>query len=188
MAARGRGRNHIASKTSRRYFGTDTEAVAFCSLFAKRSSGEGKEGEGRESPARSASVPLPAPCLAFLPPSPASPHRVGLGSGKGLITLKAERWREDGGGLKDRDWTAVFAVVFLNALMQAPITRPCLTYFWLRPAIVLFLPPLGRAGVDSNANELSVLLPPTSPSRPAEGEPAGERRGARGRQHWSRLG
>lgn len=66
------------------------------------------------------------------------------------------------GGLQDRDWTAVFAVVFLNALMQAPITWPCLTYFWLRPAIVLFLPLLGHAGVDSNANELSLLLPPTS--------------------------
>lgn len=85
-----------------------------------------------------------------------------------------------GGGLKDRDWTAVFAVVFLNALMQAPITRPCLTYFWLRPAIVLFLPPLGHEGVNSNANELSLLLPPTSPSSLAEGQPAGR---AEGRGH-----
>lgn len=80
------------------------------------------------------------------------------------------------GGLKDRDRTAVFAVVFLNALMQAPITRPCLTYFWLRPAIVLFLPPLGQAGVDSNANELSPLpLPPTCTARP---QPGAETRGA----------
>lgn len=69
--------------------------------------------------------------------------------------------------MKDRDRTAVFAVVFLNALMQAPITRPCLTYFWLRPAIVLFLPPLGHEGVNSNANELSPPLPPSWPLRPA---------------------
>jgi hypothetical protein len=41
--------------------------------------------------------------------------------------------------LKDRGWTAGFGGVFLNALMQAAITRPCLTYFWLRPTIVLFL-------------------------------------------------
>lgn len=70
--------------------------------------------------------------------------------------------------MKDRDWTAVFAVVFLNALMQAPITRPRLTYFWLRPAIVLFLPLLGHAVVDLNANELSLPWP-TPPAGPRGG-------------------
>ncbi|XP_042712354.2 histone deacetylase 9 isoform X6 [Chrysemys picta bellii] len=40
--------------------------------------------------------------------------------------------------------------------MQAPITGPCLTYFWLRLAIVLFLLPVGHTVVDSYANELSL--------------------------------
>lgn len=99
------------------------------------------------------------------------------------MVLEAERQRT--GGLKDRDWTAVFAVVFLNTLMQAPITRPRLTYFWLRPAIVLFLPALGHAGVDSNANELSLLLPPTWPGRGRARQ--GEERGV-GQRRWSGLG
>lgn len=145
------------------YFRTDTEAVAFCSLFTKCS----LEEEG-ESPVWGVFLSCSLPSL---PPSLASPHRNRLGREKGLITLEAERRS----GLKDSDWTAVFAVVFLNALMQAPITRPCLTYFWLRPAIVLFLPLLGHAGVDSNANELSLLLPPTLPSwgRAGQGEEKG---------------
>lgn len=63
----------------------------------------------------------------------------------------------------------MFAVVFLKALMQAPIARPSLTYFWLGPAIVLFLPPLGRAGVDSDANEAPPPLQPTSPGRAERG-------------------
>lgn len=78
--------------------------------------------------------------------------------------------------MKDSDWTAVFAVVFLNALMQAPITRLRLTYFWLRPAIVLFLPPLGHAVVDSNANELS-LPRPTPAAGPGNGCGTAARRG-----------
>jgi len=82
--------------------------------------------------------------------------------------------------LKDSDWTAVFAVVFLNALMQAPITRLRLTYFWLRPAIVLFLPPLGHAVGDSNANELS-LPRPTTAAGLGDGRGTAARRGDRSR-------
>lgn len=156
-------------------------AVVFCSLLTKYSPGEGKEGEGRETRVGSVCVPLPA-CLPRSLPGFSPPKRAGQGERVNHARGRAAD------GLKDRDWTAVFAVVFLNALMQAPITRPCLTYFWLRPAIVLFLPPLGHAGVDSNANELLQPLPPTSPSRPAWGEPGRERRGARGRQRWSGLG
>lgn len=58
--------------------------------------------------------------------------------------------------LKDTDWPAGLAEVFLNAFMQAPIIRPCMTYFWLWPAIVLFLLPVGQAVVDPYANELAL--------------------------------
>lgn len=57
-----------------------TEAVAFCSLFTKHSPGEGEEGEGRKSRARTVRVPL-LPCL--IASSLAHPHWHGLGRGRG---------------------------------------------------------------------------------------------------------
>lgn len=66
--------------------------MAFCSLFTKYSLGEGEEGEGRGARARSVSAPLPA----FPSSLPGFSHRNGLGRGKGLIALEAERRREDG--------------------------------------------------------------------------------------------
>lgn len=184
MAARGRGRNHTASKTSPRYFRTDTEAVAFCSLLTKYSRGDGEEGEGRESRVSSVSVPLPA----FPSSPPASPHQNGLGRRKGLIAPEAERRREDGRQF-ERQWLDSCVCCGIFKRINAGSNHPAMPDLFLAQAGHCSISAAaGPRGVDSNANEFSLPLPPTLPSRPTGGELDRERRGAQGQQHWSRLG
>lgn len=85
MAARGRGRNHIASKTSQRYFRTDTDRGRGVLLsFHRTLPGGGWGGRGAQDPGEDCPCPTPASSLAC-------PHWHGLGKGKGLIELEDGR-------------------------------------------------------------------------------------------------
>lgn len=95
MAARGRGRNHIASKTSLRYFRTDTDRGRGVLLSSHKTlPGGGRGGRGAQAPGQGRACPAPA-----LPPPPCSAQGPGR-AGEGLIQLgpggaRFERQRPD---------------------------------------------------------------------------------------------
>lgn len=180
MAARGRGRNHTASKTSPPYFRTHTEAVALCSLLTKDARGRAGRERGA-STGWAVSVSLPSS-------PPASPHHNGLGRRKGLIAAEAERRREDGRQF-ERQWLDSCVCCGIFKRINAGSNHPAMPDLFLAQAGHCSISAAaGPRGVDSNANEFSLLLPPTLPSHPTGGELDRERRGAQGQQHWSRLG